>query len=146
MLTTSSFEAESLRIFFEIIPSRMESRSFGLRPPFRKPPREIHISFTTQPQHRFVKMEPSKGGADATVDVDRGVAAGDPRSDPYRGGRLQRGSDARARADRPGGRGRSGRSGLRILSLRAVPVPAVLHRFVPADPGCFLGPAVGKRG
>ncbi len=33
MLTTSSFEAESLRIFFEIIPSRMESRSFGLRPP-----------------------------------------------------------------------------------------------------------------
>src|SRR5437773_366291 len=41
MLTTSSWDAEMLRIF---------SKNFG----FPKPPREIHISFTPGPQHRLV--------------------------------------------------------------------------------------------
>src|SRR6266508_4415988 len=123
MLITSSFEAGSLRTFSEIL------QAWG----FVRPPREIHISFTSRLHHRLVGKEPSKGGADATVDVDRG-------------GRLPRGCDARARADRAGGGGRSGRPGLRVFPLRAVPVPSVLHRVVPADPGRVLEPAVGGWG
>src|SRR5439155_12411877 len=113
-------------------------------PPHPSSPRSrpLHIPAAAS----VLKDKPSKGGRDATVELGGGDAAGGPGGHRHRRRGVPRRVRPRAGGERAGDPDRARGRPTGVLPLRAVPVPAVHHRDLLADPGGLLGPVLAWTG